>query len=240
MLVGVLQAHEHGLVHRDVKPSNLILSIDGRVKVLDLGLARWHASDPARDELTPAGQMMGTLDYLAPEQAGDARSADIRADLYSLGCTLYHFLAGQPPFAGPPYRSRLAKLAAHLGTPAPPVQEQRPEVPAALAALVHQLLAKDPAERPATPQQVADALAPFTAGCNLAGLLVSFRAGPGPGNVEGGQVAIETPPTRAETPPTLPTRVEAALRPRRPWRSRAALAAGGLAFVACVLVGVRL
>jgi serine/threonine protein kinase len=108
-------AHEHGLVHRDIKPSNIMLARSGEVKLLDLGLARFYAEDgagvppvpadvpplPAGDEMTGTGQAMGTADYMAPEQASDSRTVDIRADLYSLGCTLYKLLSGQAPSAAP-------------------------------------------------------------------------------------------------------------------------------------------
>src|SRR5207248_9679986 len=89
--LGLQHAHERGLVHRDLKPSNLMLTREGVVKILDLGLARVAV---AEDSLTPSGMVLGTPDYLAPEQALNAKAADIRADLYSLGCTLYHLLAG--------------------------------------------------------------------------------------------------------------------------------------------------
>src|SRR5205085_6222885 len=83
-------AHELGLVHRDLKPSNLLVTPDGQVKLLDLGLARLQAEQPGTEELTGAGSLLGTPDYMAPEQWDDSRTVDIRADLYSLGCTLYH------------------------------------------------------------------------------------------------------------------------------------------------------
>src|SRR5262249_33677503 len=101
--LGLQHAHEQGLVHRDVKPSNLLLTTAGVVKVLDLGLARLCAAGPAGEALTSATQLMGTPDYMAPEQLLDSHAVDARTDLYSLGCTLYHLLAGDPPFGGPSY-----------------------------------------------------------------------------------------------------------------------------------------
>src|SRR4029077_10356345 len=97
--LGLQHAHERGLVHRDVKPSNLLLSADGKaVKVLDLGLARLRGEGESLEPLTGAGALLGTLDFLAPEQAADARSVDGRADLYSLGVPLYFLLTGRVPF----------------------------------------------------------------------------------------------------------------------------------------------
>jgi len=169
--LGLQHAHEHRLIHRDVKPSNLFLSAEGQVKVLDLGLARFHSTQAGGDDLTASGQGMGTLDYMAPEQAQDARSVDIRADVYSLGCTLYHLLASHPPFGGPEYLGPAQKLAAHFQTVPRSIRAHRPDVPDALAMLLDRMLAKQPAGRPFTPGEVAEALAPFTTGCNLNRLL---------------------------------------------------------------------
>src|SRR5262249_54489664 len=129
--LGLHCAHERGLVHRDVKPHNLMLSLRGEVKVLDFGLAKAVREAPD-DGQTAVGALMGTPAYMAPEQAGDAKSADVRADVYSLGCTLYHLLTGQPPFSGP---TPLAVLQAHQQESAPSLAELRREVPPALAEL---------------------------------------------------------------------------------------------------------
>jgi eukaryotic-like serine/threonine-protein kinase len=152
--LGLQHAHERGVVHRDVKPSNLLLSARGVVKVLDLGLARLRGRADG-EPLTAAGQGMGTVDYIAPEQLRDARSADARADLYSLGCTLYFLLTGRPPFAG---ESAVEKLLGHLHGEPEPLESLRPDVPPALAAVVRRLMAKDPADRFQTPAQLAAAL----------------------------------------------------------------------------------
>src|SRR5262249_31507580 len=118
--LGLAHAHALGMVHRDVKPANLMLTPDGRVKILDFGLARFlseevgadRSDDPAAADssLTRTGACMGTVDYMAPEQAEDARSADGRSDVYALGATLYHLLAGRPPFFGGAAADKLHRL----------------------------------------------------------------------------------------------------------------------------------
>jgi WD40 repeat protein len=157
--LGLGHAHERGMVHRDVKPANLLRTPDGTVKVLDFGLARF-ASEARGGPLTPEGAILGTPDYVAPEQALNPQQADIRADLYSLGCTLYFLLAGKPPF---PKGTVLQKLMAHQGEAPPPLTVLRPGLPQGLPALIDRLMSKDPAHRPQTPAEVAEALAPFTA-----------------------------------------------------------------------------
>jgi uncharacterized protein (TIGR03067 family) len=180
-------AHEHGLVHRDIKPSNIMLARSGEVKLLDLGLSRLYAggdSSPGADrqspahgaasggeEMTGAGQAMGTADYMAPEQASDSRTVDIRADLYSLGCTLYKLLSGRAPFSGPEFRTTFDKLHAHIHEPPTPIRRSVPDLPDALAAILDRLLAKDPDGRFATPAEVAEVLAPWCAGTDLPLLL---------------------------------------------------------------------
>src|SRR5262245_23090914 len=168
--LGLQHAFERGLVHRDVKPSNLMLARGGRVLVLDLGLARSFA-EAAADTLTARGMVLGTADYLAPEQWKHAHAADTRADIYSLGCTLYHLLAGRPPFAGERSHTILETMRAHLESPPPPIGQLRPDVPAGLGAVLDRMLAKDPADRFQSPAEVAEALRPFTSGSDLAGLL---------------------------------------------------------------------
>ena len=159
--LGLQHAHEKGLVHRDIKPNNLILAKEGKrhiVKILDFGLAKATSEKQAEGSLTRTGQMLGTPDYVAPEQMLDAQKADIRADIYSLGCTLYYLLAGRPPFEG---NSLYEILQSHHVKVAPPLNELRPEVPAELAAVVSYMMAKRPDERYQTPGDVAKALLPF-------------------------------------------------------------------------------
>ena len=159
--LGLQYAHEQGMVHRDIKPSNLILARQGRravVKVLDFGLAKATREGPVDKSLTHEGQMLGTPDFIAPEQSIDATKADIRADIYSLGCTLYYVLTGRPPFRG---TSVYEVLQAHHTTEAMPVYLARPEVPQELGAVVAKMMAKGPSLRYQTPVEVAQALKPF-------------------------------------------------------------------------------
>jgi len=180
--LGLQYAHEHGLVHRDIKPSNLMLHPSNQtpggaaaaVKILDLGLAlliEERRDAAVEGELTTAGHPMGTADYIAPEQADDAHSVDIRADVYSLGCTLYKLLTGRAPFSGPPYRTAFDKMMAHCRDPITPIRQVRDDVPEELEAVLQRMLAKEPAERFATPGELAAAIAPLAAGADLAALL---------------------------------------------------------------------
>jgi WD40 repeat protein len=159
--LGLQHAHERGMIHRDIKPHNLMRTRDGTVKVLDFGLARFVSENSEASALTAPGAAMGTPDYIAPEQATDARAADIRADIYSLGCTLYCLLTGRPPF---PKGTALEKAMAHRQEQPPPVTARRPEVPPGLVAVVERMMAKDPAARYQTPAEVARALEPFAGG----------------------------------------------------------------------------
>ena len=175
--IGLQEAHEHGMVHRDIKPSNLILAKSPSkkspptLKILDLGLALLSEGLAPDQELTSTGQMMGTIDYMAPEQGSDTHHVDIRADIYSLGATLYRLLTGMAPFAGEKFDTPVKKILA-LATKEPvAVQTLCADVPPKLATVVHKMLAKDPAGRFATPEELAEALAPFCQGANLAALL---------------------------------------------------------------------
>ena len=179
---GLQHAHEKGMVHRDIKPANLILTVnrDKRhhtLKILDFGLAKLSSEAafdnrlfpangapgtavPLASDLTGAGRMLGTPDYIAPEQIDDAQKADIRADIYSLGCTLYFLLTGAPPFQA---KNLFELLRQHRQDDPRPLNLVRPEVPAELAAVVAKMMAKEPGKRFPTPADVAKALAPFVA-----------------------------------------------------------------------------
>jgi serine/threonine protein kinase len=150
--LGLQHAHERGMVHRDIKPQNLMLTPKGLVKILDFGLAKIASESRTGTGLTALNAYMGTPEYSAPEQTTDAHSADIRADLYSLGCTLYYLLAGRPPFRED---TAVKTILAHHEKEPQPLPELRLDVSAGLWQVVARLLAKDPARRFQTPVEVA-------------------------------------------------------------------------------------
>ena len=166
---GLQCAHLAGMVHRDIKPANLLVQRraadggPGLVKVSDFGLARLQvtpdAADCAGTLVTRPNTVMGTPDFLSPEQARNLHNTDIRSDLYSLGCTLYFLLTGRVPFPG---GTSLEKLIRHNTEQPTPVEELRPEVPAPLAAVIRRLMARKPEERFRTPAELATALEPFS------------------------------------------------------------------------------
>jgi serine/threonine protein kinase/WD40 repeat protein len=213
--LGLQHAHERGLVHRDIKPHNLLLTRHGVVKVLDLGLARLNATaeGEASTTVTHEGMVMGTPDYMAPEQAEESHAVDIRADLYSLGCTLYYLLSGQVPFPG---GSLLQKLRRHQSEEPMPIEYLRPDVPAAVAAVVRTLMAKRPEDRYQTPAELAAALNPDRGSPEAASMLV------GDGEARADTVRPEQETQTESFASLIPPAEEprrAARRPRRaPWR----------------------
>ncbi|MCS6865003.1 MAG: protein kinase, partial [Gemmataceae bacterium] len=158
--VGLQHAYEIGLLHRDIKPGNILIDRSGVVKILDLGLAR--LTHDTEDNLTRQNDenVLGTADYLAPEQALDSHTVDIRADIYSLGATFYYLLTGSPPF---PEGSVAQKLIWHQNRMPRSIKSIRPEVPDEIVAIVERMMAKDPAQRFQTPAEVMAALAPWVA-----------------------------------------------------------------------------
>ncbi|MBC8352513.1 MAG: protein kinase [Planctomycetes bacterium] len=159
-----------GFVHRDVKPSNIMLSNVGEVKLLDLGLARLQCDENDRPEITGTGQAMGTADFVAPEQVADSRGVDVRADIYSLGCTLFKLLTGNAPFADEQHDTAFSKMTAHVSQEPPSLGKLLPDAPSSLTKLVDSMLAKHPEDRPQSPMSVAEQLAAFTSNSNLAQL----------------------------------------------------------------------
>lgn len=139
---GLDYAHSRGVIHRDIKPSNLIVDTEGVVKILDMGTARLDDS-PAAADLTQDGEVMGTVNYMSPEQAADPRNVDARADIYSLGCSLYFLLTGKPVYTG----DIVQTLLAHIQHPIPSLKEEREDVPDYLDAIFQRMVAKEPEDR---------------------------------------------------------------------------------------------
>jgi serine/threonine protein kinase len=179
---GLAAAHARGIIHRDIKPANLMLDTTGTIRVLDLGLAllsEGGAQSPeAAMTLTQAGAYMGTVDFMAPEQAQDSHTVDPRADVYSLGCALHFLLTGRPPFEGP---TPLSRLIAHQQAPAPSLRDKRPDVTEALDAVYLAMLSKRPDDRLGSMTEV---IARFEACAAPAALTLAAPAGlmtlPGP------------------------------------------------------------
>lgn len=144
-------AHRQGLIHRDLKPSNLLVTPHDHVKVLDLGLALIQGEQAEREVIGGVGYVVGSMDYIAPEQTTDATAVDARSDIYGLGCTLYFALSGQPPFPGGTSREKIFR---HRREEPVPLLERNPALPPAFAALVAGMMAKDPQRRFQTAEAV--------------------------------------------------------------------------------------
>lgn len=163
---GLVAAHAEGIVHRDIKPANLLLDKKGVVKILDMGLARFSSeSDRAQSDLTSTGTIMGTIDYMAPEQALDTKTADARADIYSLGCTLFYLLTARATFEGD---TIMKKLLAHREQPIPMLAMSRPEVPDDIDRVFQKMLAKKVEDRYQTMAAVVEDLEACRSGRSVA------------------------------------------------------------------------
>ena len=170
--LGLQHAQDHGMVHRDIKPQNLMRTQNGQVKILDFGLASLSGEpsetatqglsestqEDQQNKLTQTGSFMGTPDYMAPEQASDAHCADTRSDIYSLGCTLYYLLSGQVPYPG---GSGVDKMHAHAKRQPQPINELRPDVPSEVVKVLQRMMQKHPADRYQSPSEVAKELEPY-------------------------------------------------------------------------------
>ena len=155
---GLAFAHQQGVIHRDIKPGNLLVDSRGTVKILDMGIARLESLDAKQDQLTSTGQVIGTVDYMSPEQALDMRRADARSDMYSLGATLWYLLVGRTMFTG---ETVMARMMAHLQLPPPSLRSVRDDITPELDAVFHRLVAKRPEDRFASMQNVIAALEPL-------------------------------------------------------------------------------
>jgi serine/threonine protein kinase len=204
---GLHHAHEHGMIHRDVKPANILLTSDGIVKLADLGLAKLAESD---EDLTRTGTGAGTPVYMAPEQVLDAKHVDRRSDIYSLGCVLYALLAGRPPFETGPI---LAMLEAKQKGEYLPLQGQCTETPKALCAIVDRMLASKPENRYGS---CAEAIADIEA-LNLAADRLSFMGAADPVTASRSMQEAIVQETVGKEPPPRPTK-----KPRRIRRTKAA------------------
>ena len=248
---GLQQAHERGMVHRDIKPANLLVqrpsdqSGTGKsgsqwgsvIKILDMGVARIHQGADDHDSisaLTKDGKVVGTPDYMAPEQAVNSAKADVRADLYSLGCTFYHLLTGQAPFPG---GTPMEKLLKHRMDHPRPIETLRPETPPHVIAVVRKLLAKRPEDRYQTPAELVAALdalfpkpgAPRPAAAPMAAVAQAVQAEAGGGRQQApAAVAVQSAAPVAQpvllepfefgaSSPTPAARLQQALLDKRNW-----------------------
>lgn len=168
--IGLEYGHEQGVIHRDVKPSNLMLTRDGNVKILDLGLATLGGLTGTVDELTTVGQLMGTLDYMAPEQCGNEFDIDRRTDVYGLGATLYKLLTGLAPYSNDAVDTPLKKLKAMAIESPTPIQDRRRHIPDQLAEVIASCIERHPNDRFETTRDLASALEPFCHNFDLVNL----------------------------------------------------------------------
>ncbi len=174
--IALSYAHSQGFVHRDIKPSNMMLDESGMVKLLDFGLVMYDRWDSAVSELTTVGQFLGTLDYIAPEQAERSGAVDHRADLYGLGASMFRLLCGRGPLAAMPNLSPLEKIRLLANHQPPLLEVLRPDAPAELCQLINSLLQTNPQHRPPSAAHVAQSLEPLCKAANLSALISSAQA----------------------------------------------------------------
>ena len=203
--LGLEHAHRKGLIHRDVNPYNVLVTHDGIAKVADLGLALDLAEE---ERVTREGATVGTFDYVAPEQARHSHAADIRSDIYSLGCTLYHMIAGQVPFPSP---SLPEKLFAHQALEPTPLNEIVSHVPLELVEVVRRMMRKQPEERYPTPLQVVQVLEPFIEQQDRPRDVRTISGDVPPGEASQADIGKEAERSRmepGEKPPSVPEPVQ--------------------------------
>lgn len=217
---------QQGFVHRDVKPSNIMVSVDGQLKLLDLGLARYlHHEETAG--MTGTGQIMGTLDYAAPEQITGSSKVDVRSDIYSLGCTLYHLLTGHPPFGNQSTQTPFAKMTAQVSETPATLTTVLPNAPANLTTLLTSMLAKSPNQRPQSAKEVAQRLAEHTSQSDLTTLLDKAR----------NQDPVALVPSKA-APATKPSKPATSPFFKRPIPFWIAIAAGFFGLILGAFLGI--
>lgn len=241
--LGLQHAYEQGLVHRDIKPANLMLDRSGLLKILDLGLAKVQIDHPGGEQgsgLTRSGTTIGTVDYMAPEQWADSATVDTRADIYSLGCTLFFLITGRPPFSDQSYGSSRKRLMAHVVAPVPSLLDYRQDCPEEIDEILSCMMAKEPEERFQTPGELAQTLEDFADFGELqAHVSQTVRIGQwgsavGPASKSAGRETIKKPSTGSGRR----LRLSGTHRQGKPWYRRTSnvlLAAAAAAIVLCAV-----
>lgn len=234
---GLEFAHKKGVVHRDIKPANLLLDSEGTVKILDMGLARIDQGDgEAQAELTGTGAVMGTVDYMSPEQAMNTKSADARADIYSLGCSLHYLIAGKATYSG---NTAIEKLLAHRDQPIPNLREVSSDVSAELEAVFEKMVAKNVEDRYQTMTEVVADLEKCSSGQSTS---VSIQQ---TGSTNLANSALTFMPNIQVAPTIQKTRVTKQAAPAKssegkqpPWKNTNVLIGAGAAGFLFLLLGV--